>query len=150
MEKLSWTVHRARETPAKTRVAAGILLLVIGFSFWRFGALLGVVAIVVLAAALHAYFLPITFTFDKDGVTVDKRVFSYKYPWDRFRRYFRTTGGVVLSPFSRRTFLDNFRGVHLLLPEDPAEVLAYLDRQFAPREGDHRLKLDDDPAAGDA
>lgn len=96
------------------------------------------VAVIVLFAALHTYFLPITFTFDKDGVTVDKRLFSYKYPWSRFRRYFRTTGGVVLSPFARRTFLDNFRGVHLLLPQDPGQILAYLEEHFTQTQDDNR------------
>ncbi len=101
------------------------------FTFWYFGPLLALVALLVLALALHTYFLPITYTFSSEGVTVDKRVFKYTYPWDQFRRYFRTTGGLVLSPFSRRTFLDSFRGVHLLLPCDPGPVLDYLKRRFA-------------------
>jgi hypothetical protein len=73
---------------------------------------------------------------DAEGITVKKRIFNYTYPWDQFRRWFRTTGGVVVSPFSRRTFLDNFRGVHILLPTDPDPVIRYLELRFAERRDD--------------
>ena len=130
---VSWTVHRARETPVRTAVAASFLVFFLAVTFWQFGLLLFLVALVVLSLALHTYFLPVTYVFNQVGVTVDKRVFKYTYPWDRFRRYFRTSGGVVLSPFTRRTFLDNFRGVHLLLPADSEPVIDYLEKRFAPR-----------------
>lgn len=100
------------------------------FTLRAFGPLLFVVAAVVLFAATHTFYLPVSYTLSPDGVTVDKRVFSYTYEWTRFRRFFRTSGGVVLSPFQRHNFLDNFRGVHLLLPENPAPILDYLKRRL--------------------
>ena len=130
MEKLTWKVHRARETPTKTVVVSVLLIAFVLFALWCFGPFLALIAVAVLAIALHTYFLPITYTFSDRGVTVDKRIFSYTYPWEQFRRYFHTTGGLVLSPFSRPNFLDNFRGVHLLLPKEPASILDYLDKHF--------------------
>ena len=122
------------ESKGRTTVAGIALAVFLAFTLWFFGILLALVALLVLFLALHTYFLPIRYTLARDGVTVDKRIFSHTYPWDQFRAYFRTSGGVVISPFSRRTFLDNFRGVHLLLPEDPAEVISYLDHRFPPRQ----------------
>ncbi len=132
MEKLSWTIHRARDAPVRTAVVVVFVVAFLAFALWYFGVLLTLVAVLVLFVATHTYFLPITYTFGPDGVTVNKRLFSHTYPWDQFRRYFRTTGGIVLSPFSRRTFLDNFRGIHLLLPRDPEEQVDYLERRFNP------------------
>ncbi len=140
-EPLIWTVHRAKEAPVKTALVSFLLLCVVALGWWYAGPLLALVAVFVLFISLHTYFLPITYTFGDKGVTVDKRVFTHTYEWKMFRRWFRTTGGIVLSPFSRRTFLDNFRGVHLLLPADPAPVVARLEQQFAPRPPDERLKL---------
>jgi len=134
-------VHRARETPGKTVFAGAFLALFLVLVFWSFGLVLALLAAIVLFVALHTYFLPITYTFDITGVRVDKRVFNYTYPWDRFRRFVCASGGIVLSPFSARTFLDNFRGVHLLLPADPSPVVAYLARRFPPQEN-----LDTEPA----
>ena len=163
-EPLSWTVHRARETPAKTVVATLFILAFVAFSWAVFGPMLGVLAVVVLFLALNTYFLPVTYTLTDKGIEVDKRMFTARYEWKQFRRWFRTTGGIVISPFSRKNYLDNFRGVHLLLPTDAgsaraskveyrmsvqtADIVAYLDRQFAPPPPDDRLKLDEEPKSG--
>jgi hypothetical protein len=161
MEQLSWTVHRARETPIRTVVAVVFILAFVVFSGVVFGPVLGVLAVVVLFVALNTYFLPVTYTFTDKGIEIDKRIFTARYEWKQFRRWFRTTGGIVISPFSRRNYLDNFRGVHLMLPSasarpkfearssvQTADILAYLEGRFAPPPVDDRLKLDDEPKPG--
>ena len=128
---VNWQIHRLREQPARSILAGVFLLCFFVFALYAFGLLLTVVALAVFATALNTWYLPVRYTLDHRGVTVDKRVFSHTYPWALFRRWFRTSNGVVLSPFSRRTFLDTFRGVHLLLPADPEPVLTWLSRRFA-------------------
>lgn len=134
-QPLSWTVHKLRESPAKSVIVGIFLLAFIAFALYAFGILLTVVALAVFAAALNTWYLPVSYTLDHRGITVDKRVFSHTHPWSQFRRWFRTANGVVLSPFARRTYLDTFRGVHLLLPADPQPVLDRLGRRFAPPAG---------------
>ncbi len=144
MDPLTWTVHRAKETPVKTAVVLVFILAFVGFSWAMFGPMLGMLAVVVLFLALNTYFLPITYLLTDKGIEIDKRLFTTRYEWKQFRRWFRTTGGVVISPFSRRNHLDNFRGVHLLLPADPQPIVAYLEKRFAPPPADERLRLDDE------
>ena len=156
-EPLSWTVHRAKETPGKTIVVSVFILVFVGFSWVVFGPMLGLLAVVVLFVALNTYFLPVTYTFTDKWIEVDKRFFTARYEWKQFRRWVRTSGGIVISPFSRRNYLDNFRGVHLLLPADKRgtmnderettavrteDIVAYLEKRFAPPPPDERLKLD--------
>jgi hypothetical protein len=165
-EPLSWTVHRAKETPTKTVVASFFILGFVAFSWVVFGPMLGILALAVLFLALNTYFLPITYTLTDKGIEVDKRLFTARYEWKQFRRWFRTTGGIVISPFSRKNYLDNFRGVHLLLPAGSSrmsnvegrmtndgqqtaggvrteEIVAYLEKRFAPPPPDERLTLDE-------
>jgi hypothetical protein len=123
--------------------------------------MLGMLAVVVLFLALNTYFLPITYALTDKGIEIDKRLFTARYEWKQFRRWFRTTGGIVISPFSRKNYLDNFRGVHLLLPVGSsrmsndgqqitddggrgtgATIVAYLEKRFAPPPPDERLKLE--------
>jgi len=157
-EPLSWTVHRARETPTKTVVVSVFILAFVGFSWAVFGPMLAVLAVVVLFLALNTYFLPVTFKLDDKGIEVDKRIFTTRYGWKQFRRWLRTSGGIVISPFSHKSFLDNFRGVHLMLPVEErrapsaerqvpdtvriTDIVAYLEKRFAPPPPDDRLTLD--------
>ncbi len=158
MESLSWTVHRAKESPAKTVVASVFILAFVVFSLFVFGPVLALLAVVVLFLALNTFFLPVTYTFTDRGIDVDKRVMRTHYEWKQFRRWFRTTGGIVISPFSKKSYLDNFRGVHLLLPAEERgtvnderrttavrteDIVAYLEKRFAPPPVDERLKLDE-------
>ena len=98
-------------------------MVVIVISAVYYGPLMGFVALLALFAALNTYYLPVTYTLDQDGVATDKILFHYRRRWGEFRSFVRTSGGVVLSPFRAWTYLDNFRGIHLLLPADPKPVL---------------------------
>lgn len=145
---VSWRVHRARETPVRTALVTAFLLAFLLFTGMTLSWLMAVVAVVVLFVATHPYFLPIEYTLSSRGIEVDKFFFSYTYEWSRFRRWFRTTGGIVISPFSGPSFLDHFRGVHLLVPADDEAIVAYLRQRFAPPESDNRLTLDEPDRRG--
>ncbi len=140
---ISWQVHRARESPVRTVLVSIFLVAFLLFAGISFSWLMAVVAAAVIFVATHTYFLPIGYTLSSQGIEVDKFFFSYTYEWSRFRRWFRTTGGIVISPFSEQTFLDHFRGVHLLLPKDDKAIVAWLEQRFAPPVPDDRLRLDE-------
>jgi len=131
MTPVTWSVHRSRETPVRTIAVTVFILAFLVFVYWAFQLLFTILALIVLFVTLHSYFLPITYTLNDDGVTIDKYILRHTYPWQQFRRYFRTSGGIVLSPFPKKSFLDNFRGVHLLLPQDPGPIISYLEHRFA-------------------
>ncbi len=128
--KITWTVHRAREHHLKTALVLLFILLFTIFTYFSLGLSLAIIALTVLAVATHTYFLPVSFQLNSRGITIDKKIFQYTYEWERFRRFYLTSGGVVLSPFTRYNFLDNFRGVHLLLPQNPEPILNYLRQRF--------------------
>jgi hypothetical protein len=124
---LTWEVFRARENPRKTIFAVAFILLVVTIVAVTYQhPLMVLVTVAVFALALNSYFLPTTYTLDQNGITTDKLLFRYTRRWNEFRTFIRTTGGVVISPFRHFTYLDNFRGLHLLLPKDPQPVLKYL------------------------
>lgn len=105
-----------------------IAVIVIALAYY--GPVMGLVALLVLFLALNSYYLPTTYTLDEKGITTDKLLFHYTRGWKEFRSYVRTSGGVVASPFRNWTYLDNFRGIHLLLPRDPKPVLDYLAQRL--------------------
>jgi hypothetical protein len=128
---ITWQVHRAKEHPKKTLyvsifIAAFIIFLIIFYGpFWA------ILALLVLFLSLNAYFLPTTYTLTDNEIIVDKKLFNNKLEWSRFRKYYVTTTGIVLSPFTKRNFLDNFRGIHLLLPkENSEEIISFIKNKL--------------------
>jgi hypothetical protein len=131
MEEISWTVHLAKEHPRKTIWVLIFLLFCSGVFILLYGVLLTVVAWMFLFITLNSYFLPTKYILTEKEVIVDKKIVTNRLPWTHFRRYDVTTNGIVLSPFSRRNFLDNFRGVHLILPKtNQEEILAFIKRKL--------------------
>ncbi|MBS4016053.1 MAG: DUF4118 domain-containing protein [Candidatus Latescibacteria bacterium] len=135
---INWQVHRAKEYPQKTIAVSIILGIFILFLVVFYGLAWAVLAAVVLFASLNAYFLPTRYTFTDTDIVIDKKLFKNKLEWSRFRKYYKTTTGIVLSPFTKRNFLDNFRGIHLLLPKDDLkkteEIVAFIIRKFEPEQ----------------
>jgi len=130
---ISWQVHRAKENPKKTLwvlivlIVFLVLLTVLYNFFWT------VLALIVLFTSLNAYFLPISYMLTDTEILIDKKLFKNKLEWSRFRKYYITTTGIVLSPFTKRNFLDNFRGVHLLLPkENPEAIINFIKNKLDP------------------
>ncbi|MEO0091863.1 MAG: hypothetical protein ABIK61_04035 [candidate division WOR-3 bacterium] len=128
---ITWQVHRAKETPKKTILVSVILGIFIIFLILFYGFYWALFAAIILFASLNAYFLPTTYTLTDNEIIVDKKLFRNKLEWNRFRKYYITSTGIVLSPFTKKNFLDNFRGIHLLLPkENNAEIIEFIKRKL--------------------
>jgi len=130
LRPLSWRIFRAQETPVRTLFVTLFVIAVIVIALWYYGPIMGLVSLLVLFLALNSYYLPTTYTLDQKGITTDKLLFHYTRGWNEFRSYVRTSGGVVVSPFRNWTYLDNFRGIHILLPRDPKPVFDYLAQRL--------------------
>ena len=57
MDQLTWTVHRAKESPVKTVMAGVFIAAFVVFSGWVFGPLLALLALMVFFLTLNTYFL---------------------------------------------------------------------------------------------
>ena len=136
MEPISWKIHKAKENPTKTLIATVFLLFVILFFLFFYGLLWAIIAILVFCISLNTYYLPITYTLTEKAVIIDKKVFKYQREWQIFRKYYLTGNGLILSPFSRRNFLDNFRGLHLLLPKDKDEIIKFIENRLSATKND--------------
>jgi len=120
---ITWKIHRAKEYPRKTLYVSLFIAIFIIFLIIFYGLPWAVLAFIILFFSLNAYFLPAKYTLTDTEVIVDKKLFSNKLEWTRFRKYYITTTGIVLSPFTKRNLLDNFRGIHLLLPKENSEEI---------------------------
>ncbi len=134
--EVAWRVH-----PAAERLGVGVLVLglVLVLSFlagiWMEGPYWGAFAFVVLFLSLEAFFLPSRYALSPEGVEVAKPFSKAQRPWTHFRRVVFDAGGITLSPFARRSWLETYRALRLRYPgvtgtgPGPEEIRRYILEQ---------------------
>lgn len=123
---MKWIVHPAKRNLTKTVLSAiflAVFLIFVGFFYGVFWTIFG---LIVLFVSLHSYFFPTAYEITEDEVIKRNIFLTQKRKLSEFRRVYEGKNGVLLSPFRRKTFLNQFRGVFLLLPVQRDEILGFL------------------------
>lgn len=131
---LDWTAHPLAENPwPKSTALGGVVVAVAALASFSFeGSEYGLLSLVVLLASLSSYFLPTHYQLGEAGVQVRHLGRSRLRPWAEFCRIDRCPEGIFLSPFSRPSRLDSFRGCLLRAPRDPEAVRSFAQRHVGP------------------
>ena len=131
-EALSWTVHPARERPVLALLAGGfVLALSLGIAI-SYHAGFGALSLAFLLFSLREFFLPTRCTLSHEGVELRRLGVGRRRSWSDFRRFQAGPRAVLLSPFSRPTRLDTYRGIVLPLGEAVRERALALIAEHLP------------------
>jgi hypothetical protein len=130
VSEVKWECFPARSHPGRTIGASIFILSFLVLVYFIYGFWWTCFAILIFFLTLNSYFIPQRYRLNSDGVRVDHIIYRSERPWQEFRNFYPTKNGVVLSTFRRRNFLDNFRGLHLLLPEDRKPILEFIEHQI--------------------
>ncbi len=121
-----WSVHPAKKNPKKTYLVLGfivIFMVAISFIYGIFWAILG---LLILFFSLHSYFFPTRYEVNDEKVII-KNIFGVqKRSLNEFKKVYKGKNGLLLSPFRHKTFLNNFRGIFLLMPEERDTIETFL------------------------
>ncbi len=99
-----------------------------------YGIFWGILGFIILFLSLHSYFFPTHYEVNDKEVTIKTIFATQRRQLNEFKRLYYGKNGVLLSPFKHKTFLNQFRGVFLLLPTERDEIVNYLENIFASRE----------------
>lgn len=140
---MKWTVHPAKRNLTKTTFSTIFIVAFLVFVGIFYGVFWSLFGLVVLLVSLHSYFFPTSYEAGKDEIVIKSIFMTQKRGLREFRQVYVGKNGVLLSPFRRKTFLNRFRGVFLLLPEEREEVLAFLRARVegSDDDGDDRQSL---------
>ncbi|MEO0110661.1 MAG: hypothetical protein ABIK99_05015 [candidate division WOR-3 bacterium] len=127
---MHWKIHKAKENPKKTIFVSLFLFFLLLFFFLFYGLFWTLLAFLFLFATLNSYFLPITYTLTEEGILVDKKIYKFKREWKGFKKIIVLKNGLLLSPFEKKTFLDNFRGLFIFLPEERDKVISFINEKL--------------------
>ena len=130
---LTWSVHLARRRPAQAAlvvaiIGAAALAAVYGFQ----SLLLGLLAAVLLTASVSDYLFPLCFTLDAQAAESRGPLHRRRLLWAQVRRVEKDDSGVKLSPFSRPSRLDSFRGIYLWFDDNADQVMAHIAHHGRP------------------
>ncbi len=132
--EFTWKAHPARERRGPAVAAAGtILALGAAASLFMQSVGWGILAVCVLALALNRFFLPSRFTIDGEGITAQYPLRRQRFRWADLRRVASDAHGAYLGTRVRRSWLDAYRGVHVLFGDQGETVMRHIRRHIAPQ-----------------
>jgi len=137
MEELSWVSH-----PAKARKTAAIITLFLIFLImWMVYSMTQSLVMIFFAlllfnAALSSFFFPTRFTITEEKVIIKYMFTSQEKDMSMFRSFYPDKRGVLLSPFTRPSRLENFRGVYVRYDGNKDEVDAFVKEIFDKRKAE--------------
>lgn len=125
--EFKWTVHPAKKNlKLSVLVIMFLIALCVSIYFSFDSLLLSLLSAVFLFGSLSSFFLPTTYMLHKKGIII-KRVFhEFFRGWDSFKRYYIDKNGILLSPFTYRTRLENFRGLYIRFNGNREYIIGYI------------------------
>lgn len=139
-QDFEWRVHPFMESRPRAALSilaplamAGLVHLWLGSWLWTgLGFLL-------LVSAEFPFFLPALCRFDAEGASLRRAGATVAKRWAQLKSYYPDRNGVLLSPFARPFWMENFRGLYLPYGRHRDEVLAQLLNRMGqppqPRQG---------------
>jgi len=130
---LEWQVHPFGESRPKAILSILAPLAISALVYlWSASWLWTVLGFLLLASAEFPFFLRSTYRFDPTGATLLRAGTKLYRSWGQVKSYYPDKNGVLLSPFARPHWLENFRGLYLQFGRHRREVLDYLESKLGP------------------
>ncbi len=121
--KLTWVSHPVKESIKKNIIALfGIIVILVGGFIWLYipGVLMG---FVIILLTLLPYFMPTKYSIDEQGIRVQYMFQNKLYEWKHFRSFYIDENGVLMSPFSSPSRLENFRGLYVRYGDKKEKII---------------------------
>lgn len=128
---MKWSVHPAKENHIKTAVSLVFIIAFLTYVSIFFGVIFGIVGLIILTVSLHSYYFPTQYELTDSEIIITKFFGTQRRQLSEFRKVYVGKNGLLLSPFSRKTFLNQFRGVFVLLPHERDTVVEYVKQRVA-------------------
>jgi hypothetical protein len=128
---LEWVCHPARRNRTVTiLVSVLIAALVVIVYFLTYSVWFCVLAFLILFGSLSSFYFPTHYRLTENEIIVKTRMQTLHKKWSQYRTFYPDKNGVLLSPFTRPTRLENFRGIYMKFWYNKDEVVAFVKEQI--------------------
>lgn len=115
----------ARARPARAAAAVAVILLGSAFVSVVWQSLgLGIVAFALLLLATSEYIFPIRYSITEQAIQCRNLLNYRRLEWKAVRCYFFDGDGIKVTPLTRPSRLETFRGIYLRFPPERAAALS--------------------------
>jgi hypothetical protein len=128
---LAWRIHRLRDEPERIPMVALAFAGVAVGGWLLFANLIAVLLLlVVLTGTIVEFLFPINYRLTNLGAYANCGPSQLFMAWEDVKRATQGKEGVYLSPFSKPTALDSFRGIRLRFTPDNADLVRTTSRRL--------------------
>lgn len=120
---LAWRSHPLQRAGARRGLAIGVTIGIPLALLFLYGPFYALLAVAILGGSLASFFLPTHYVLYAGGLEARFLGVNRRFTWDQFRSYYPDKNGVLLSPFTRPSRLENFRGFYLRFDGCRDEIL---------------------------
>ena len=124
---LKWSSH-----PVKKKTLISILVIVFLFAVWfvvyltTYSLLLTGLSVVIMLGSLLSFFLPTHYEMDQEKIKIKFFLTKREREWNAFRSFYVDKNGVLLSPFTKPSRLENFRGIYVRFNQNKEQVVNFV------------------------
>lgn len=138
-ETLTWTVWPARERPwAAVVLLASLGVLGLLITQGTGDRVLGIAAPLFILGSVGSFIAKTSYRLTADAIEVKALGVARTRPWSEMRRATVDRGGVFLSPFLTRSWLEAYRGVRLPFGGNRDQVVAFVETKLPVQPDDGR------------
>lgn len=126
-ETLAWTCHPVKRKPLVS-AAVSLLILIVGAAvlYIMQSGLFAVFSMVVMFAALAKFYWPTSYRLSDRRIMIKTTTQTLYKDWKVYRSCYPDKNGVLLSPFTEPSRLENFRGLYIMFSNNRDEVTAFV------------------------
>jgi len=114
---MEWEVWLFKKNKLKGFFAIFIILITSFLIFISFGSFYSLLSLLILTFSLNNFLFPIKYKIDAQKLVIDKIFYRREVPLKWIKRVEKIKEGIFVSPYPKRRFLDNLRGIMILTDE---------------------------------
>ena len=128
----TWRVHPLRENWTRSTLLFLFLLLLFSGIYWLFQSVfITLLSAIFVTGSLYRYFVPFRYELYEHQLVVTAPFYRLTKPWNTYRSFYVDNNGVLLSPFTKPSRLENFRGVYVRFGANRSEVLDFIKNKIS-------------------
>ena len=123
----TWRVHPLCENWTRSILLFLFLLLLFSGIYWLFQSVfVTFLSAIFVTSSLYRYFVPFRYELYEHKLVVSAPFYRVTKSWSDFRSLYVDNSGVLLSPFTKPSRLENFRGVYVRFGSNKPEVVDFI------------------------